>query len=231
MHSHRRFPRLVATIIAGVTLAGAARAEPLTYAAALDLAERSAPSVQASQLKVDAAGATSRAAGRLPDPKLGAGVQNFPVSGPNAGRFNRDDFTMAGIGVMQDVPNAARRRADVAGATAEIGVAQAGAAETRRSVRAATALAWFDLAYAERRLAALDQLVGGLLSTGVTVSLPLFQGARQEPVIAARVADRNRVRIEREDRRRALVPKIMLFDEPTSALDPGDGEGGPRHHD
>jgi ABC-type glutathione transport system ATPase component len=121
---------------------------------------------------------------------------------------------------MQDVPNAARRRADVAGATAEIGIAQAGTAETRRSVRAATALAWIDLAYAERRLAALDQLVGGLLSAGVTVSLPLFQGARQEPVIAARVADRNRVRIEREDRRRALVPKIMLFDEPTSALDP-----------
>ena len=333
MHAHRRSPLWLATILAGATLAGAARAEPLTYAAALDLAERSAPSVQASQLKVDAARAASRAAGRLPDPKLGVGIQDFPVSGPNAGSFTRDDFTMARIGVMQDVPNAARRRADVAGATAEIGIAQAGTAETRRSVRAATALAWIDLAYAERRLAALDQLVGGLkdlwagqpasvasggsrpavgveprrlqavfadkrselvaavakaraeltrwtgdpqptasgdaprydidptvlhgaieahpslltaqaaerraeadvsaaraakrpdwgwevsygrrdpgfgdlLSAGVTVSLPLFQGARQEPVIAARVADRNRVRIEREDRRRTLVAAL-----------------------
>lgn len=38
-----------------VLLAGAVRAEPLTYAGALDLAGRSAPSLQASALKVDAA--------------------------------------------------------------------------------------------------------------------------------------------------------------------------------
>lgn len=307
-----------------------AQAEPLTYAGALDLAARSAPSLQASALKVDAARAASRAAGRLPDPKLSVALEDFPVSGPNAGRFNRDDFTTTRVGVMQDVPNAARRRAEVSGATAEIGVAQAEAAVEQRNVRVATALAWIDLAYAERRLAALDQLVGGLkdlwsaqpasvasgasrpavglepkrlqavfadrrselaaavakaraeltrwtgdpapstsgdaphyeidsaalhagldrhpslltteaaerraaadvdaaraatrpdwgfevsygrrdpmfgdmVSAGVTVTLPLFKGTRQEPLIAARTADRNRVRIEREDRRRMLV--------------------------
>jgi outer membrane protein TolC len=311
-------------------LATTARAEPLTYAGALDLGQRSAPSLQASGLKVDASRAASRAAGRLPDPKLSVGIQDFPVSGPNAGRFSREDFAMAKVGVMQDVPNAARRRAEVSGATAEIGVAQAEATLEQRNVRAATALAWIDLAYAERRLAALDQLVGGLkelwaaqpasvasgasrpavglepkrlqavfadqrselvaavakaraelsrwtgdpapstsgdapryeidsaalhagldrhpsllaaeaaerraaadvdaaraatrpdwgfevsygrrdpmfgdlVSAGVTMSLPLFKGTRQEPLIAARTADRNRVRIEREDRRRMLL--------------------------
>lgn len=313
-----------------VMFAAAARAEPMTYAGALDLAARSAPSLRASALKVDAARAASRAAGRLPDPKLSVGIQDFPVSGPNAGRFDRDDFTMTKVGVMQDVPNAARRRAEVSGATAEIGVAQAEATVEQRNVRVATALAWIDLAYAERRLVALDQLVGGLkdlwgaqpasvasgasrpaiglepkrlqavfadrrselvaavakaraelsrwtgdpaptasgdaphydvdpaalhagldrhpslltaeaaerraaadvdaaraatrpdwgfevsygrrdpmfgdlVSAGVTVSLPLFKGTRQEPLIAARTADRNRVRIEREDRQRMLV--------------------------
>lgn len=337
--------RWLAAVPLAALVAGPAFAGPLTYAAALDLAERSAPSLQASQLTVDAARAASRAAGQLPDPKLSVGIQDYPVSGPHAGSFTRDDFTMAKVGVMQDVPNAARRRAEVAGATAEIGVAQAETMETRRNVRVATALAWIDLAYAERRLATLDQLVGGLkdlwagqpasvasgasrpavglepkrlqavfadkrselvsavakaraeltrwtgdaaptaageaphyeidaatlhaaierhpslvtaeaaelraeagvagaraakrpdwgwevsygrrdprfgdlLSAGVTVSLPIFQGSRQEPVIAARLADRNRARIEREDRRRTLV----------AALD-GDIADHVMHHD
>src|SRR5258705_7340308 len=150
------------TLTVAAALASPAAAEPLTYAGALDLAARPAPRVEASALKVDAARAASRAAGRLPDPKLSVGVDNFPVSGPPAGRFNADEMTMARIGVLQDVPNAARRRAQVAAGTAEIGVAEAEAAVQQRNVRIATALAWIDLAFAERRLAALDQLVGGL---------------------------------------------------------------------
>lgn len=319
--------------LSAAILASPALADPLTYAAALDRAQTGAPSLQASTLKVEAARAASRAAGRLPDPKLSIGIQDFPVSGPNAGRFSRDSFTMTTLGLMQDVPNAGRRRAEVAGATAEIGVAQAETLLEQRDVRVATALAWIDLAYAERRLAALDELVGGLrtlwegqpasvasgasrpavgleparlkavfadkrselvaavakaraeltrwtgdampstsgeaphyeidpaalhadlerhpsllvsqadarraeagidaaraatrpdwgfevsygrrdpmlgdlVSAGVTVSLPLFQGSRQEPIIAARVADRNRVRIAREDQRRRLVAAL-----------------------
>lgn len=330
MHGLRRSLICFAATLA---FAPAVQAEPLTYAAALDLAERTAPSLQASGLKVDAARAASRAAGRLPDPKLSVGVENYPVSGPNAGRFGADFMTMTKVGVMQDVPNAARRRAEVAGASAEIGLAQAETTLERRNVRVATALAWIDLAYAERRLAALDQLVAGLktlweaqpasiasgasrpavgleptrlkavfadrhselvaavakaraeltrwtgdpapttsgeaphyeiepaalraeidrhpslitaeaaerkaeaevdaaraakrpdwgvevayarrdpmfgdmVSAGLTMSLPLFAGTRQEPLIAARVADRNRVRIEREDRRRALTAEL-----------------------
>lgn len=325
--------RWLAAFPLAVTLAGPAAAGPLTFAGALERAQATAPSLQASALKVDAARAASRAAGRLPDPKLSAGIQDYPVSGPNAGSFTRDDFTQTKVGIMQEVPNGARRRADVAGATAEIGVAEAMTAEERRNVRVATALAWIDLAYAERRLATLDQLTAGLkdlwsaqpaavasgsarpasgleparlravfedkrselvaavakaraeltrwtgepvptatgdpphfdidaaalraaldrhpslltaeagqrkaesdvaaaraatrpdwafdvsygrrdprfgdlLSAGVTVSLPLFQGSRQEPVIAARLADRNRAQVEREGRRRALVAAL-----------------------
>jgi outer membrane protein TolC len=325
--------RWLAAIPLAAILASPAVAGPLTFDAALALAQHSAPALQASGLKVDAARAASRAAGQLPDPKLSVGVEDFPVSGPHAGSFTRDDFTMAKVGVMQEVPSAARRRAEVAGATAEITLVEAEGVLERRNVRVATALAWIDLAYAERRLAALDQLTGGLralwagqpaavasgaarpamglepkrlqavfadkrselvaavararaeltrwtgeaapttsggaphyeidgatlraaldrhpslsvaqaverkaatdvaaaragerpdwswevsygrrdpafgdlLSAGVTVSLPLFKGSRQEPVIAARVADRTRAQIEREDRRRALVAAL-----------------------
>lgn len=69
------------------------------------------------------------------------------------------------------------------------------------AARAATRPDWgFEVSYGRR-----DPMFGDMVSAGVTVSLPLFKGTRQEPVIAARTADRNRVRIEREDRRRMLV--------------------------
>jgi outer membrane protein TolC len=46
------------------------------------------------------------------------------------------------------------------------------------------------------------------VSAGVSVSLPLFSNARQEPIIAAREIDANRVRAEREDARRALAAAL-----------------------
>jgi cobalt-zinc-cadmium efflux system outer membrane protein len=337
--------RWLAAVPLAALLVGPALAEPLTYAAALDLAERTAPSLQASHLKADAARASSRAAGQLPDPKLAAGIDNFPVSGPNAGRFGADFMTMTKVGVMQDMPNAGRRRAERSVASAEIAGAEAETALERRKVRVATALAWIDAAYAERRLATLDRLVDGLkgiwegqpasiasggsrpaagvetariravfadrrselvaelgkaraeltrwtgepapttsgaaphpeldsgalraavdrhpvlqmaaagerkaeadvagakaakrpdwgfevayarrdpvfgdmVSAGVTMSLPIFGRTRQNPLIAARVADRNRAQLEREDRRRAL----------TAALE-GDLAGHVAHHE
>jgi len=134
-------------------------AAPLTYAAALDLAQRSAPSLQAADLQAQAAHAALPAAGALPDPKLNLAAEGYPVSGPNAGHPERDDFSDLKVGVMQDVPNAARRRAAVAGARAEVSQADAARDAAARRVRIGSALAWIDLAYAERRLAALDSVL------------------------------------------------------------------------
>jgi outer membrane protein TolC len=322
-----------ASYIAAAALASPATAAPLTFADALRTAEASAPSLQAKALEVEASRSAAHAAGALPDPKLSFGVDNFPVSGPPAGRFNADEMTMARVGIVQEVPNSARRKAEAATGLADIGVARAGASVEARNVRVATALAWIDLAYAERRLAALDQVTGGLkgvweaqpasiasgaarpatslepkrlraqfddmrselvaavakaranlarwtgdpapsasgepphfhidpaalrealdqnptllvyrsateraeaqadaaraakrpdwafevsygrrdpmfgdmVSAGVTVSLPLFARTRQEPVIAARLAEVNRVRVQREDARRALAAAL-----------------------
>jgi outer membrane protein TolC len=327
-------PRLRCAILFATTaLASPATAAPLTFADALHAAEASAPSLQAKSLEVEASRSAARAAGALPDPKLTVGLDNYPVSGPPAGRFNGDEMTMARVGIMQEVPNSARRRAEAASGRADINVAQAQAAVEVRRVQIATALAWIDLAYAERRLAALDQLTAGLrgiweaqpsavasgsarpaqgleptrlraqfedmrsevvasvakaraelsrwtddpapstvgdaphyeidgpslragleknpallayqattlkaeaqadaaraakrpdwafdlsyqrrdpmfgdmMSAGVTVSLPLFARTRQEPLIAARMADVTRARVEREDARRALAAAL-----------------------
>jgi outer membrane protein TolC len=157
--------------------ASAAHAAPLTYDAALQLAESSAPSLQAKAADVEAARAASVAAGRLPDPKLRLGLDNFPVSGPPAGRFGPDSMTMATVGLMQDVPNAAKRRAERDRATADIGAAQTGQAVEARNVRLATALAWVDLYYAEGRLAALDEVATALMPLRQTAPSRLAAGS------------------------------------------------------
>ena len=144
--------------LAVALLTGAAHAAPLTYDAALQLAETSAPSLQAKAADVEATRAASIAAGRLPDPKLRLGLDNFPVSGPPAGRFGPDSMTMATVGLMQDVPNGAKRSAERARAGADIGAAQSSQVVEARNVRLSTALAWVDLYFAERRLAALDEI-------------------------------------------------------------------------
>jgi cobalt-zinc-cadmium efflux system outer membrane protein len=196
--------RIWLTALLASSLVTPALAGPLTYAQALDQADRSAPGLQADELRVAAAQAASRAAGRLPDPKVSFGVEDFPVSGPNAGSFTRDDFTMTTIGVRQDVPNAGRRRADVAGATAEIGAAQAQTAETRRNIRIATALAWIDLAYAEKRLQALDRLTGGLKDLWSALSASVAAGASR-PALGT---EPQRLEVVFADKRSELVAAL-----------------------
>lgn len=155
MSAHRWWPAM----LAGAALASPALAGPLTYDQALLKAVASAPALTAADLKTEAARRSLPAAGRLPDPQLRFGIENYPVSGPMAGRFGADEMTMATVGVMQEVPNGARRRAEVAGARADVASAQAQRRMTAREVRSGAALAWIDLYYAEARLAALDAVL------------------------------------------------------------------------
>lgn len=137
---------------------GLAFAQPLTFEDALSRAE-TAPSVQARSLDVEARRSAAIAAGRLPDPRLGVGLDSFPVSGPSAFTYAGDGMTMARVGISQDVPNAAKRHAQQGRAQADVAAAEAsGFAEARR-VKVATALAWIDLYYAERRLAVIDAVI------------------------------------------------------------------------
>jgi outer membrane protein TolC len=150
-------------LAAAVLIAAApAYAGPLTFADALQRAVAFAPSLRAVNLETQAARAESRAAGALPDPKLGLSLENVPVSGPNAGRLGADEMTMARVGVIQDMPNRARRQAAVASARAGISEAEARALAEARRVRIETAVAWIDLAYAQRRLEALDLVLAKL---------------------------------------------------------------------
>ena len=169
---------------------GHAAAAPLTFVQAMAKANLSAPSLQAASLQIDAARSASRAAGELPDPKVSLGYTDFPISGPLAGRPDLDNFSMVTLGYEQDVPARAKRRARVVQALATIGEGEAALLAERRTVRVAAAVAWVDLAYAERKLDALQSLRRELQVDTTTADAQVASGASRpaaalEPDVAS----------------------------------------------
>ncbi|WP_410210835.1 TolC family protein [Aquirhabdus sp.] len=141
-----------------VFITGLADAVPLSLDAALTLAEQNAPELIANHAQIDTAQSTSIPAGALPNPKVFAGLDNFPVTGAEAGQLTRDNMTMQKIGIMQDTPNAAKRRAQIDISQASIEVATAQLPITRLKIRENTATAWFNRYYLERKVALFDTL-------------------------------------------------------------------------
>ena len=191
---------LSALLLLPVSLA----AEPLTFEAALQRAEADAPSLKGRAAGVQAAQSAAIAADRLPDPTLDIGIRDFPVTGPDAGTLNRDNFTMTTIGVSQQFVNPAKRRARAARAGAEIGIAEAGAAVEARSVRLETALAWVDVYYGERKLNQLKMLNSSLSDLQSTVSARLTSGSARP----SQALEPDQLRAQIGDRRTALVAEI-----------------------
>ena len=140
----------------------AAQAQTLTYDQALREAAANAPGAVAERAGVTAAQAEARAAGSLPDPRVSVGVENYPVSGPPAFSLSRDSMTMKRVGFQQDLPNLAKRHAAQAQARAAVETAQAAQATKVRQIRLGAGQAWIDLAYAARRLTALDGIIHSL---------------------------------------------------------------------
>lgn len=191
---------LMALLVLPVQLA----AEPLTFDAALERAKSDAPSLKGRAAGVQAAQSAAIAADRLPDPTLDIGIRDFPVTGPDAGRFNRDDFTMTTIGVSQQFINPAKRSARAARAGADIGIAEAEVEVEARNIRLETALAWLDLFYGEKRLEQLKLLDEGLADLQATVTARLTSGSARP----SQAFEPEQLRAQVSDRRSALVADI-----------------------
>lgn len=191
-------------LLLGAALPSAALAGPLTFDDALAKARAGAPSVKAKTLSADATRSARIAAGQLPDPKLALGIDSFPVSGPLAFQPSRDNFTWGRVGISQDIPNLAKRRAQRGRADADIAVADAATLVEIRTVEVQTAIAWINLAYAERRLAALDDVLarlGRLVRT--TPSAVASGNARPAQTLVGRAA-----LARLQDRRDELVSAV-----------------------
>ncbi len=193
-----------AALLAALSVARVAPAAPLTYDAALKLADQMAPGLEARALEVKAASTAAVAAGRLPDPKVSFGINDFPISGPLAGRPDLDNFSMLTLGLSQDVPNAAKRRARGARARADITQTQAAQMLERRKVRVAAGLAWIDLYYAERRLAALGGIERALAPLRGAALAELASGAERP----AQTVEPEQLTATLADRRAGLVAAV-----------------------
>lgn len=194
MSPHTRRKVVLPLLLAG--LASLAQAAPLSFTTALELAERQSPKLAATTAQIDAARSAAIPAGALPDPKVFAGIDNFPVSGPDAGRLQADFMTMQKIGVMQDLPNADKRRAREAVAAAGVDVAEAQRQVDRLAVRRDTATAWLDLYYLQRKDALFTELDRENAILAQTVKAQIASG-RAQPADAvapqqeaAQIADR-----------------------------------------
>lgn len=211
----------------------AAFADPLTYSEALERAAANAPSLKARTATTASARSAAIAADRLPDPTLDLSVRDFPVTGPNAGSFTRDDFTMTTIGFSQQFPNLAKRHARSARASAAIGIAEAGELVEARNVRVETALAWIDLYYGERRLAQLDLLDASLDDLQKTVTARLASGSARpsqtlEPdQLRAAVADRRAEMVAAIAQARARLARYTGDPDPKVAGPPPEPEVDP----
>ena len=133
-------------------------ATPLTLQAATQLAVDRAPMLDARRAGIAAAQAESERAGALPDPTLAIGIDNWPVTGPDAFKFGAEDMTMKKIGLRQELPARAKRQAQRA--LADRGIAEARAMDLAEhlGVRRAAAEAWVDLWTSQRELDALQRL-------------------------------------------------------------------------
>lgn len=200
LHASAVFAFLSAAVVSPVALTAA----PLTFDEAITRAVETAPTLQAEVLGLAAARSAARSADALPDPKLTLGLDNFPVSGPPAWSFDRDSMTMGRIGVMQEFPNAAKLSARLLRANAEIDAAAADKGVQARYVRIGTALAWIDLAYAERRLVAVNGVLSQLGPLLATAPSSVASGSARP----AEALDAERSRTELEDRRSEIVAEV-----------------------
>jgi cobalt-zinc-cadmium efflux system outer membrane protein len=154
--THWAPPYVAALLVGALSFPGLASA--LTLDQALSIAEQEAPSLDAQAANLQAARSAAVPAGELPDPKLKLGLQNVPIEGEQQWRLGEDFMTMQMVGVMQDVPNRAKRRARVEAAEAGVALANVQQTVERLKVRQETAEAWIATFSVEQKLSLFKEL-------------------------------------------------------------------------
>lgn len=217
-----------------VVLSGVTQADGLSFEQALQAAEARAPQLAAHQAALAGAHEAVAPAEALPDPKAFVGVDNLPVNGPDRYSLTRDFMTMRKIGLMQDVPNAAKRQAHRDAARAEVTKQEVDLALARIAVRTEVANAWLNRYYMEQQLSAVEaqQRDNALLQHTVDAQLAAGKGMaadalspRQEAVALANRHDE--LERDRDTATAALrrwvgdaAGQSLIGEPPAFALDP-----------
>jgi len=181
---YRARPLLAALAVGALAFSGSAHA--LTLAQTLGIAEQQAPSLQAQAANAQAARSTLTPAGELPDPKLKLGIQSLPIEGDNRWQVDQDGMTMQMIGLMQEVPNRAKRQARVEAAQAGVALADVQHSLARLQVRQRAAEAWIAAFAVQRKLKLFAQLYdeNRLFARAIAARLAGGRGQMAEGVLA-----------------------------------------------
>lgn len=145
-----------------VAPAAMADAPTLSFDAAIARALERAPQMEMQRAALESAQALQTSAGRLPDPTLLVGVENIPLSGPDAFSTTNDMMSMTTIGLMQSFPSGSQREGERKRASADVTLAQAELAATRAEVARETAIAWLKFALARETRQRLEPLEADL---------------------------------------------------------------------
>lgn len=138
--------------------------EVLTLAETIQLATQNQPLLQSLD---DAASSSRQAAiaeGQLPDPKVKFGVINLPITTSDALRYNRDDMTMANVGISQDIIPRKKREVASNRLMAEAGQFQTEQVATARLIERDVALAWLDVYEAQRKSELYENLIDDMVA-------------------------------------------------------------------
>lgn len=206
----RRFA--VAAVVSALLAHGAhAAGPPLSLAEALKLAVAQSPQLVSQRAMVAAAREMTVSAGELPDPKLKAGFENVPTTGPDAWSLTRDFMTMSKIGLMQEFPREEKRKLKVERVERDVERSAVTVESTTLAIQRETATAWLARRYADDAERAIAAQIGEAELAVATVAAAYRAGkAPQSELIAAQsmvVELRNRATDAAAQARRA---RIML---------------------
>jgi outer membrane protein TolC len=151
----------------------------LTLDDAVRRALSAAPQVLAAQSALQSARDIAPSAGRLPDPEAIVGIDNLPVTTADAFSLSRDFMTMRKVGVMQSVPNAAKRSSQRNLASREVDLAEAQWVASRFVAARAAANAWIDCAIAAQSLRLLRARRQDLATPTAAITAAIIGGNRR----------------------------------------------------
>ncbi len=144
------FTLLIAFSLAFVP--GVAEAAPLTFDAALVLAEQHSASAQAARAGLASAREASSAAGQFADPVLRLSVENLPIAGAERYSAARDPQTMKRVGISQEWLSGDKRAARRAAAERTVARAAVQLRIATADARLQAALVYAEAGYAAQAL-------------------------------------------------------------------------------
>jgi outer membrane protein, heavy metal efflux system len=162
---------------------------PLALEPAIDLALAQQPLLAAQSARAHAAHRRAASAAELPDPQLVAGIENLPLGSLDPWAADAEDMTMTTVGLMQEFPNAAKRRSRAQAERLQAAGGDADTAALVLEIRRDTALAWIDVWRSQQAVALIAPLHAELARSRELSAIALRSGrATQAEVHASTIA-------------------------------------------